>query len=117
MKQRPVVISVIAGLLLLNGVITLATGYRLGAPIVVMLFGAAALVLSAGMWKMWAWAWIGTVLLQVAAIGFALYEWYTGGIIDFLAMILGAIVLLYLFRAETRALFFGEESPSTESAS
>lgn len=49
MKQRPVVVSFIAVLLLINGILTLVNGYRFDAPFMVMIFGAVALVLSVGM--------------------------------------------------------------------
>lgn len=63
---------------------------------------------------LWPWAWAGTILLQVIAIGYALYDWFTGGPIDFLAMILGMIVLIYLLRSETRQVFFQKRQASTE---
>ncbi len=117
MKQRPIVISIIAVLLLINGILTLANGFRFDAHFVTMGLGAVALLLSVGMWMLWPWAWAGTILLQLIAIGYALYDWFTGGPIDFLAMILGAIVLLYLLRSETREVFFNTKTTSTESAS
>lgn len=116
MKQRPVVISVIAILMLLNGVLTLVEGYRFQAHPMVLVLGVVALVLSAGLWMMWSWAWAGTLLLQIAAIGYALYDWFTGGPIDFLAMIIGVIVIIYLLREETRQVFFGDRSAATEDA-
>lgn len=114
MSQRPVVVSIIAVLLLINGILTLINGYRFQANFVVMVLGVVALVLSLGMWKLWPWAWAGTILLQVVAIGYALYDWFTGGPIDFLAMMLGAIVLIYLLRSETRQVFFHKQSASAE---
>ena len=114
MNQRPVVVSIIAILLLINGILTLVNGYRFEAPLVVMISGAVALLLSVGMWMLWPWAWAGTILLQVVAIGYALYDWFTGGPIDFLAMILGAIVLIYLLRSETRQAFFIKQPISAE---
>lgn len=117
MNQRPVVVSIIAVLLLINGILTLVNGYRFQANFLVMILGVVALVLSLGMWKLWPWAWAGTILLQVIAIGYALYDWFTGGPIDFLAMILGAIVLIYLLRSETRQVFFQKPSASVEDTS
>ncbi len=114
MSQRPVVVSIIAVLLLINGILTLINGYRFQANFVVMVLGVVALVLSLGMWKLWPWAWAGTILLQVVAIGYALYDWFTGGPIDFLAMMLGAIVLIYLLRSETRQVFFQKQSASAK---
>lgn len=117
MKQRPIVVSIIAVLLFINGILTLLNGYRFEAHFMVLVFGAVALVLSVGMWMLWPWAWVGTVLLQLIAIGYAFYDWFTGGPIDFLAMILGVIVLLYLLRSETRQVFFNKVTPSVESTS
>jgi uncharacterized membrane protein len=114
MSQRPVVVSIIAVLLLINGILTLINGYRFQVNFVVMVLGVVALVLSLGMWKLWPWAWVGTILLQVVAIGYALYDWFTGGPIDFLAMMLGAIVLIYLLRSETRQVFFQKQSASAK---
>lgn len=116
MKQRPIPVVIIAALLLFNGILTLVSGLRFNAHPVVLIFGLAALLLSVGMWQMWSWAWIGTVLLQAAAVGYALYDWFTGGPIDFLAMMLAALVLYYLLRADTRALFFGGKTGTPASA-
>jgi hypothetical protein len=109
MKKRPVVISIIAILMLLNGVLTLINGYRFQVHPLVMVLGVIALVLSVGLWMLWPWAWVGTLLLQIAAIGYALYDWFTGGPIDFLAMIIGVIVIIYLLREETRSVFFNRQ--------
>ena len=117
MNKRPVVVSIIAVLLLINGILTLINGYRFQVNIVIMVLGVVALVLSLGMWKLWPWAWAGTILLQVIAIGYALYDWFTGGPIDFLAMILGALVLIYLLRSETRQVFFQESPAAAENSS
>jgi membrane-bound ClpP family serine protease len=116
MNQRPIAIIIIAALLLINGILTLVTGLRFDAHPIVLVLGAAALLLSLGMWQMWSWAWIGTVLLQLTAIGYALYDWFTGGPIDFLAMMMGVLVLYYLLRADTRALFFGSRTKAEENS-
>jgi uncharacterized membrane protein len=115
MKERPIVVSIIAVLLFINGILTLVNGFRFDAHFVVWVFGAVALVLSVGMWMVQPWAWAGTILLQLIAIGYAFYDWFTGGPIDFLAMILGVIILLYLFRGETRQVFFNKKASSAES--
>jgi hypothetical protein len=114
MKKRPVVVSITAILLLINGVLTLMNGYRFDANTMVMILGAVALLLGVGMWVMWPWALIGTILLQLIAIGYALYDWFTGGPIDFLAMILGIIILAYLLCSETRQTFFNKHSTTVE---
>lgn len=117
MNQRPVGIPIIAVLLLINGILTLVNRYRFQAHIVVIVLGVVALGLSLGVWKLWSWAWAGTILLQLIAIGYALYDWLTGGPIDFLAMILGAIVLFYLLRRETRQVFLHKQPISVENSS
>ena len=117
MNKRPVVISVIAIIMLLNGILTLVNGYRFQAHPVVLALGVLALLLSVGLWMLWSWAWVGTLLLQFAAIGYALYDWFTGGPIDFLAMIIGAIVIIYLMREETRSAFFNRQSLPVDNSS
>ncbi len=114
MNNRPIVVSIIAVLLLINGILTLINGYRFEAHFVVMILGAAALILSLGMWMLWSWAWAGVVLLQVLAISYALYDWFNGGPIDFLAMIMGSIVLIYMLRSETRQVFFDKKPVSAD---
>jgi hypothetical protein len=69
------------------------------------------------MWMLWPWGLIGTIILQLIAIGYALYDWFTGGPIDFLAMILGVIILFYLLRSETRQTFFNKGSATMENSS
>ena len=115
MNNRPIVVSIIAALLAINGILTLINGYRFEAHTIVMISGAVALILSVGMWMLWPWAWAGTILLQVVAIGYALYDWFANGHIDFLAMIMGAIVLMYLLRSETRQVFFQKQLASVDS--
>lgn len=105
-KQRPVVVSMIAVAMLLNGIITLVTGFMFEASPMVLALGAAALLLSLGLWKLWAWAWVGTILMQLIALGFALYEWYTLGSINFWSIGIAILIILYLLRAEIRAVFF-----------
>jgi uncharacterized membrane protein len=117
MKHRPIVVFIIAVLLFINGILTILNGYRFDANIVVMIMGAVALLLSVGMWMLWPWALVGTILLQVIAIGYAIYDWFTGGPIDFLAMILGAIILIYLLRSETRQAFTHKVPTSVENIS
>ena len=51
MNKRPVVVSIIAVLLLINGILTLINGYRFQVNIVVMVLGVVARGFSMGMWK------------------------------------------------------------------
>ena len=105
--QRPVVVMVIAVALFLNGIITLATGLMVEAGPFVLASGAVALLLSLGLWKLWSWAWFGTILLQIVALGVAIYYWYTLGSINFWSIGIAVIIILYLLRSEIRAAFFG----------
>ncbi len=106
-SQRPVVVSIIAVALFLNGMITIVTGLMFEAGLLVLALGAAALILSVGLWQLWSWAWFGTILLQIIALGEAFYDWYTLGSINFWAIGIGIIIILYLLRAEIRGVFFG----------
>jgi uncharacterized membrane protein (DUF2068 family) len=105
--QRPVVVMVIAVALFLNGIITLVTGLMFAASPIVLVSGTVALILSLGLWKLWSWAWFGTILLQLIALGFAFYYWYTLGSINFWSIGIAIIIILYLLRSEIRAAFFG----------
>ena len=105
--QRPVVVSIIAVALLLNGIVTVVTGLMVEAGPFVLASGAAALLLSLGLWKIWSWAWFGTILLQIVALGVAFYYWYTLGSINFWSISIAIIIILYLLRSEIRDAFFG----------
>ncbi|NCF65402.1 MAG: hypothetical protein GWP61_05475 [Chloroflexi bacterium] len=104
--QRPVVVSILAVVMALNGILTLINGLSFQAGPLVIAMGAIAILLSLGLWQLWSWAWIGTIVLQFIAVGFALYDWITGVGIDFLAIAIGIFVVLYLLRSEVRAAFF-----------
>ena len=104
--QRPLVVSILAVIMALNGVLTIINGLGFQAGPLVIALGAIAILLSLGLWKLWSWAWIGTIALQFVAVGFALYEWITGVGIDFVAIAIGVFVVLYLLRTEVRAAFF-----------
>ncbi len=105
-KQRPVVVSILAVMLALNGILTIINGLSFAAGPVVLALGVLAILLSIGLWLLWSWAWLGTLLLQVIAVGFAIYDWFTGGPIDVIGMGLGVIIIIYLLRSEIRAIFF-----------
>ena len=104
--QRPVVVSIIAVAMLLNGIITIANGLAFQAGPYVLASGAVALLLSLGLWKLWSWAWVGTILLQIVALAVAIYEWVTLGSINFWSIGIAILIILYLLRSEIRAAFF-----------
>lgn len=105
-NQRPIVVSIIAVAMVLNGIITLATGLMFEASPLVLASGAVALLLSLGLWKLWSWAWAGTILLQLMALGVAFYDWYMLGSINFWSIGIAILIIVYLLRAEIRASFF-----------
>ena len=105
-NQRPVVVSIIAAAMLLNGIITIANGLAFQAGPTVLASGVVALLLSLGLWKLWSWAWIGTILLQIVALGVAIYDWVTLGSINFWSIGIAILIILYLLRSEIRATFF-----------
>lgn len=103
--QRPVVVSIIAVAMLLNGIVTLVTGILYSAQPYVLALGAVAVLLSVGLWKLWAWAWAGTILMQLVALAFAFYDWYTVPSIDFWAIGMAVVIIVYLVQPEKRYLF------------
>ena len=105
-NQRPIIVSILAVVMALNGILTIINGLTFQAGPLVITIGVVAILLSLGLWRLWSWAWIGTILLQIIAIGFALYEWITGVGIDFLAIGIGLFVVFYMLRSEIRAAFF-----------
>lgn len=105
-NQRPIVVIIIAVALLLNGILTVVNGLMYQAGPFVLALGAVALLLSLGLWKLWSWAWAGTIVLQIIALGFAIYEWYTLGQINFWSIGIAIIIILYLLRGEIRSVFF-----------
>ena len=85
----------------------LALNHLLKLPVLLLLRDVRdAILLSLGLWKLWSWAWTGTIVLQFIAAGFALYDWFTGVGIDFLAIAIAIFIVLYLLRSEVRAAFF-----------
>lgn len=105
--ERPVVVSIIAVAMLLNGIITLVTGLMFAANPLTLALGAAAVLLSLGLWKLWSWAWAGTILMQLIALGVTFYDWYALGSIDFWSIGIAVLIILYLLRAEIRTEFLG----------
>jgi hypothetical protein len=105
-NERAVVVSIIAVAMLLNGLVTVVTGFLVEAGLYVIASGAAALLLSLGLWKLWSWAWVGTILLQAIALGVAIYYWYTLGSINFWAIGIAILIILYLVQPAIRAAFF-----------
>jgi hypothetical protein len=93
--QRPLVVSILAVVMALNGILTIINGLGFQAGPLVIALGAAAILLSLGLWKLWSWAWIGTIVLQFIVVGFALYDWIIGVGIDFLAIAIAIFILLY----------------------
>ncbi len=116
MGKRPILVTIISALLLLNGILTIVNTLRFDANPTFLGLGAFAVILSLGLWQLWSWAWWGTILLQLVALGFAFYDWFTGGPIDYLAIFIGVGVILYMLQAGTRAAFslVGEPAEARE---
>ena len=116
-KKRPIGISIIAVLMLLNGILTLINGVGFQAGTVVIVFGAAAILLGIGLWFLLSIAWIGTILLQVATLGYALYDWLIvqGPEIDVIGIALAVLIIFYMFSKEV-LIAFGRREPHPEPA-
>jgi len=109
-KERPIVISVLAVIMALVGIMNTILGLQFEAHIWVLGYGIIAVVLSLGLWFQWSWAWFGLILLQIFAVGYAIYDWVANGEIDYLAIFFGIFIILYMYRKETRAAFFSSKN-------
>ncbi len=114
-KTRPIGVSIIAVLMLVNGVLTLINGVAFQAGPIVSVLGAAAILLGVGLWFLLSVAWIGTILLQVATLGFALYDWLIvqGPEIDVIGIALAILIIFYMFSKEV-LIAFGRREPDPE---
>lgn len=114
-KKRPIGVSIIAVLMLVNGILTLINGIGFQAGTVVIIFGAVAILLSIGLWFLMPLAWIGTILLQVAALGYALYDWLIvkGPEIDVIGIALAVMIIFYMLSKEV-LIAFGRRAPDPE---
>lgn len=105
-KERPIVISILAVIMVLVGIMDIILGFQFGADIWVIGYGVIAIVLSLGLWFLWPWAWVGLILMQIFAVSYAIYDWAANGEIDFLAIFFGIFIILYMLRKEIRVVFF-----------
>ncbi len=114
-KTRPIGISIIAVLMLVNGILTLINGVAFQAGTIVSVLGAAAILLGVGLWFLLQIAWIGTILLQVATLGYALYDWLIvqGPEIDVIGIALAVLIIFYMFSKEV-LIAFGRREPDPE---
>jgi len=120
--RRPLGVTIIAGLVAINGVGSLVEAYELASPATGQLVGAAlsaviglALLHRAyGIWSLKHGAWLVTVALvglrtvlaafAVAAAPLAVAAW--------IGLVVAAITLLYLIQPGVRALFSGGRAGS-----
>lgn len=114
--QRPVGVTVIAILLVLNGLAAIIAGISIlsagggtGAFLVTLIFGLALLYVAFGLWTLQAWAWLATLALEGIDGLLALLTLLgaPGTFEAWISLIVAAVVIYYLARPEIRSAFHG----------
>jgi hypothetical protein len=67
--------------------------------------GIACFVLAWGLFKGKGWAWIITVILAIITIVFGIFALVGGGFVNIINMIIGGVILYYLYRPNVKAYF------------
>jgi len=121
-RQRPLGVTIIAGLVAINGVGSLVEAYELARPATGQLAGAAlsaaiglALLHRAyGIWSLKHRAWLVTVALlglRTVVAAFAVVA-APPAVAAWFGLVVAAITLLYLIQPGVRALFSGSRAGS-----
>lgn len=116
-ELRPFGVVLIAVLLAINGIIILIDAVPLlglgteglFAAILDVVFGLALLYVAYGMWNLFNWAWITTLVLEGINALFALVTIIVApaAIGAWISLILAAVIIFYLTRPEVHAVFHG----------
>jgi uncharacterized membrane protein (DUF2068 family) len=110
-KQRPLVVTIIAILMTIGGIIYLSAGAILvlfGIGVVLVPLGIAYFVMCYGLWKGKRWAWNLTLILSVIGIILSIASIAVGdGRGALIHIILNALAIYYLFGRNVKE-FFGK---------
>ena len=114
-RERPLGVTLIAVLLLLNGIASIIAAVGVLGPVpqglvdaaLAVAFGAALLYLAYGMWTLRGWAWLATLVVEglnaiFAAVAIALSP---GAIANWVSLILAVIIIVYLLQPSVKAAF------------
>ena len=120
--QRPPVLTLMAGLSLLYGVLGLYTavtvagqGLAGGQVAVIALISALFIVFGVGAWRLQAWGWLAGVLghaINIAATLLAVITQPQGILQGLVSILLSVVVILYLNSEPVKRAFNREQSTS-----
>ena len=124
-KKRPLGVTIVAILMIINGIILILTGaggIAVGAILdiafigvasgVLIALGIAALVVAWGLIKGKGWAWIVTVILSIISIIMSIIAIAGGNFGSIISLIINGVILYYMYRSEVKA-YFGRTSIAT----
>jgi hypothetical protein len=124
-KKRPLGVTIVAILMIINGIILILTGaggIAVGAILdipfigvasgVLIALGIAALVVAWGLIKGKVWAWIVTVILSIISIIMSIIAIAGGNFGSIISLIINGVILYYMYRSEVKA-YFGRTSIAT----
>ena len=119
MSERPLGVTIIGILWILEGLAAIFLGAAGGAVlavlglgslgavigIVIAIVGIIYILLGVGCFKAWPWVWIVGVVLTALGLLFGIVTLVMGGYSAIVGIIIAAIILYYLFQPQVKAYF------------
>lgn len=119
MAERPLGVTIIGILWILNGLLWLVLGFLGGAAlaviglgvlgaavgIILIIVGLIFLFLGIGCFKGWGWVWIVGVILTAIGVLMGIVSLFTSWVTGLFSIIIGVIILWYLFQPQVKAYF------------
>ncbi len=123
-RKRPLGVTIVAILMIINGIILIAGGIGgvsvgavMGIPLigaasgVLVALGIAALIVAWGLIKGKGWAWIVTVILSIISIIMSIIAIAGGNFGAVINLVISGVIVYYMYRPEVKA-YFGRTSIS-----
>jgi hypothetical protein len=123
-RKRPLGVTIVAILMIINGIILIAAGIggiTVGAVMdipligvssgVLVALGIAAIIVAWGLIKGKGWAWIVTVILSIISIIMSIIAIAGGNFGSIINLVISGVILYYMYRPEVKA-YFGRTSIS-----
>jgi hypothetical protein len=123
-RSRPFGVTIVAILMIINGIILIAAGIggiTVGAVMdipligvssgVLVALGIAAIIVAWGLIKGKGWAWIVTVILSIISIIMSIIAIAGGNFGSIINLVISGVILYYMYRPEVKA-YFGRTSIS-----
>ena len=126
MRDRPLGVSILAGLAIVVGIVSLCGGLAsvfsfgigaigsifgiseasgLGAGIYGLAWGLITVFFGYGLWNLRSWARLGTILLQAINLVYAVIALFTPPSVPWVSAIIAAVIIWYLTRPSIKAAF------------